>query len=353
MLRRVITLFVAFVLLVGFGVAGMYLPVPYLVASPGITLNTIGEDPEGGPVIRIKGEDSYEPDGGLSMVTVQYSGGPSSRMDLFTVLSAWLSPSQAVLPEEALFPPDRTVEEISQAQSVQMNDSQTNATAAALTELGIDYDTRALVAGVGDDMPAEGEIAKGDIITAVDGEPVGGKEEVVEEVGDRKPGDVVDITVDRDGKSKEITLTTAKGDDGTPIIGVLVRDDMDFPMDIDISVGDIGGPSAGMMFSLGIMDRLSEESLTGGHKIAGTGTISPDGTVGAVSGVEQKMVSAQREGAEYFFVAAGACSQTFDSAATGDIEVVKISELGEAVDALEAIRTGDGADDLPRCEPNQ
>ncbi|MBB6173242.1 PDZ domain-containing protein [Nocardiopsis mwathae] len=352
MLRRVITLFAAFALLVGFGVAGMYLPVPYLVASPGITLNTIGEDPDGGPIIRIDGEDHYEHDGGLSMVTVQYSGGPSTRMDLFTVLSAWLSPSQAVLPEEALFPPDRTVEEISEAQSVQMNDSQTNATAAALTQLGIDYDTRALVAGVGEDLPAAGAIKEGDIITSVDGDPVDSKEEVVEKVGDRTPGDDVEVGVDRDGTEETVTLTTVEGDDGTPIIGVLVSNDMDFPMDVEISVGDVGGPSAGLMFSLGIMDRLSQESLTGGHRIAGTGTITPDGEVGAVSGVEQKMVSAAREGAEYFFVAAGACPQTFDSAATGEIEVVKVGELGDAVDALDAIRTGDGLDALPRCEPN-
>ncbi|MFC4560431.1 PDZ domain-containing protein [Nocardiopsis mangrovi] len=349
MLRRASTLIAAVVLLAAFAVGGLYLPVPYLVASPGLALDTLGEA-DGEPVIQVDGADSYAHDGGLSMVTVQYTGGPGVRMDLFTVLSAWLSPSQAVLPEEALFPPDRSVEEISETQTLEMDDSQTNATAAALTELGVDYDTEAFVAGVAEGMPAEGELREGDVVTAVDGEPVGGKDEAVRLVADRAPGDPVEITVDRDGEAVEAALTTTESDDGTAIVGIMVADDLLFPFDVEISVGDVGGPSAGMMFALGIMDRLSEESLTGGHEIAGTGTIAADGTVGGVSGVAQKMVSAERLGAEYFFVAADSCSQTFDSAAAGDIEVVRVERLEDAVGALEAIRGGGAPADLPRCE---
>ncbi|MDA8369624.1 MAG: PDZ domain-containing protein [Nocardiopsaceae bacterium] len=348
MFRRLTTLIVAAVLLLGLSVGGMFLPVPYLVASPGLALNTLGEI-EGEQIIEIKGAEEYEHDGGLSMVTVQYSGGPGTRMDLITVLNAWLSPSQAVLPEEALFPPDRSVEEISETQSLEMDDSQMNATAAALNELGIEYETQAYVAGVGADLPAEGELEEGDVITEVDGEPVADKEEAVEKVGDREPGDGVQIAVDRDGETVKAELTTVESDDGTPIIGIMVADDMEFPFDVEIQVGEIGGPSAGMIFALGIMDRLSEEGLTGGHKIAGTGTITPDGTVGGVSGVAQKMVSAEEQGAEYFFVAEESCAQTFDSAAAGDIEVVKVDRLEDAVNALESIRSGE--DRLPRCEP--
>ena len=348
MFRRLTTLIVAAVLLLGLSVGGMFLPVPYLVASPGPALNTLGEI-EGEQIIEIKGAEEYEHDGGLSMVTVQYSGGPGTRMDLITVLNAWLSPSQAVLPEEALFPPDRSVEEISETQSLEMDDSQMNATAAALNELGIEYETQAYVAGVGADLPAEGELEEGDVITEVDGEPVADKEEAVEKVGDREPGDGVQIAVDRDGETVKAELTTVESDDGTPIIGIMVADDMEFPFDVEIQVGEIGGPSAGMIFALGIMDRLSEEGLTGGHKIAGTGTITPDGTVGGVSGVAQKMVSAEEQGAEYFFVAEESCAQTFDSAAAGDIEVVKVDRLEDAVNALESIRSGE--DRLPRCEP--
>ncbi|GAA3722248.1 PDZ domain-containing protein [Spinactinospora alkalitolerans] len=348
MFRRAMTLIVAAALLVGFAVAGLFLRVPYLVASPGLALNTLDEH-DGERIIGIEGRESYEHEGGLSMVTVQYAGGPDHRMDLFTALSAWLSPNQAVLPEEVVFPPDRSVEEITENQTLQMDSSQETALAAALNELEIDYETAAVVAGVSEGMPAEGLLETGDLITRIDGEAVADKAEAVEEVQDREPGDPVELTVSRDGETEEVVVESAESEEGDPVIGVLVGNDLEFPFEVDISVGEIGGPSAGMMFALGIMDRLSPEGLTGGHTIAGTGTIDVRGDVGGVSGVQQKMVSAQRQGAEYFFVAAESCSQTFDSAATGEIEVVKIEELGDAVDALESIRTGTGLDELPRC----
>ncbi|GAA3765683.1 YlbL family protein [Salinactinospora qingdaonensis] len=349
MLRRAVTLIVAAVLLIGLAVGGMYLPVPYLIASPGITVDTLGEQ-DGESVIQVEGHESYEHEGGLSMVTVQYSGGPSARMDLFSALSAWLSPSQAVLPEEVLYPPGRSMDEIAETQSLQMDDSQELATAAAFNQLGIDYEVSAVVVSVNDGMPAQGTLKAEDRITHVDGEPVADKEEVVADVGDRQPGEPVELTIVRDGQTREFTIETTQSEEGGPIIGVMVGNDMRFPFEVDISVGDIGGPSAGMMFALGIMDHLSEEGLTGGHRIAGTGTIDADGDVGGVSGVEQKMVSAQRADAEYFFVAAESCSQTFDSAATGELKVISIEKLSDATAALAAIRTGEGVADLPRCE---
>ncbi|MFC7327703.1 PDZ domain-containing protein [Marinactinospora rubrisoli] len=347
MFRRAMTLIVAAVLLVGLAVGGMFLPVPYLVASPGLALNTLGER-DGERVIQIDGRESYEHDGGLSMVTVQYVGGPGSRLDLFTALSAWLSPTQAVLPEEAIFPPDRSVEEITESQTLQMDDSQQAAVAAALGEMNIDYQRRAMVAGVSEGLPADGELEAGDVIVAVDGAAVTGRDEAVRAIRDREPGDPVQLTIQHDGDDRDVTLDTTDLE-GQPAVGALIGDDLTFPFDVHISVGDIGGPSAGMMFALGVMDHLSEEGLTGGHQIAGTGTITADGVVGGVSGVEQKMVSAERQGAEYFFVARESCAQTLNSAATGEIDVVAIEELDDAVAALEAIRTGEGLDELPRC----
>ncbi|TDQ54706.1 YlbL family protein [Actinorugispora endophytica] len=348
MFRRAMTLVVSAVLLVGFAVGGMFLRVPYLVASPGLALNTLDEF-DGEEVIRIEGRESYEHDGGLSMVTVQYAGGPNSRVDLFTALSAWLSPSQAVLPEEAIFPPDRSPEEISQAQALQMDDSQNAAVAAALNELGVEYETTPIVAGVSEDFPAEGVLELEDVILEVDGDPVADKSEAVAAVREREPGDPVRITYERGGEEREAEIDTVESEEGDPLIGVMIGDDMTFPFEVDISVGEIGGPSAGMMFALGVMDRLSSEGLTGGHHVAGSGTIDVEGNVGGVSGVQQKMVSAKREGAEYFLVAADSCDQTFESAVTGEIEVFKVATLTDAVTALDAVRTGDGLEDLPRC----
>ncbi|MEV2274083.1 PDZ domain-containing protein [Nocardiopsis sp. NPDC049922] len=359
MVRRVLTLVVALVLLVGLAVGSLYLPMPYIVATPGVTVNTVGEF-ENGPVIRIEGARTYEHDGALSMVTIQYAGGPQRRLNTLEVLTGWLSPNNAVMPEELLFPADRSPEEVSERQTVQMNDSQTNATAAALNQLGIGYEAVPIVADTVEDMPAEGLVEPGDVIVEIDGEPVPtdtgegdgdqavGSAAVVDAVSAREPGDVVEMTVDRDGETVEVEITTAEGEDGTAAVGILIADETDFPIDVEISVGDIGGPSAGMMFALGIMDRLSEDGLTGGTRVAGSGTISADGQVGGISGIPQKMVSARRDGAEYFLVAADSCSQVADSAAYGELEVVRVETLDDAVDALETIRTGEG--DLPRCE---
>ncbi|KOX12189.1 PDZ domain-containing protein [Nocardiopsis sp. NRRL B-16309] len=351
------TLVVALILLVGTGAAGLLLPLPYLVAAPGVTVNTVGEL-RGEPVITVEGAESYEhDDGALSMVTVQYAGGPDHRLNFFTLVTAWLSPTQAVLPEELLFPAGRSPEEVSERQTVQMNDSQTDATAAALSQLGIAYDAVPQVADTVEDMPAHGVVETGDVIVAVDGRTVpttaSGDEElvgsaaVVEWVSSREPGEPVELTLDRDGETVDVEMETHQGDNGAAV-GVLIADDMDFPVEVEISVGDIGGPSAGMMFSLGIMDRLTEESLTGGANVAGSGTITSAGQIGGISGIPQKMVSARRDGADYFLVAAESCSQVFQSAAYDELDVVRVETLTDAVDALETIRTGEG--ELPRCQ---
>lgn len=353
------TLAVALVLLIGLGVGSLFLPMPYLVAAPGAIVNTTG-DLEGEPVIEVAGTDSYEHDeGSLSMVTVQYAGGPEHRLNFFTVVTSWLSSRDAVMPEELLFPADRSPEEVSERQSVQMNDSQTEATAAALNQLDMDFEAAPVIAEAVEGMPAEGQVEPEDIVLEVDGEAVPVQSEkgetaavgsgaVVEMVGDREPGDPVTLLLERDGEEVEVELETEEGEDGSAAVGVLIADDMDFPFDVDITVGQIGGPSAGMMFALGIMDRLSEDGITGGAEIAGSGTITADGEVGGVSGIPQKMVSAENAGAEYFFVASESCSQVAQSAAHGELDVVAVDTLDGAVDALETIR--DGGDELPRCE---
>lgn len=348
MFRRAMTLIVALVLLAGLAIGGYFLPVPYIVASPGLAVNTIGETEGEEPVIQVDGRKTYTHDGGLNMVTVQYTGGPQGRMDMFNLVRAWLSPNESVLPEEAVFPPERSVEEVSEEQSLEMEDSQTAATAAALTELGIDYENDTVIADVDEDAPAAGKLEQGDTVTEVDGDPAGSNDEVAEEVADRAPGDDVEITVEREGDTERFEMSTTESDDGTAVVGVIVANNPDFPFEVDISIGEIGGPSAGMMFALGIMDRLSPEGLTDGNTVAGTGTITTQGKVGGVSGVAQKMVSAQRKGAEYFLVPEESCGQTVDSAASDDLSVVRVSELSEAVSALETIRSGDG--ELPRCE---
>ncbi|GAB3735950.1 PDZ domain-containing protein [Nocardiopsis nanhaiensis] len=360
MVRRVMTLVAALVLLAGLGYGSRFLPMPYLVAAPGVTLDTLGDQEDGQPIIGVEGTDDYVHDGSLAMVTVQYAGGPEHRIDLLSLVTAWLSPDQAVLPEELLFPAGRSAEEVSERQTIQMNDSQTDATAAALNQVNLAYEAIPLVADTVEDMPADGVVEPGDLIIEVDGGPVPtsateddpeelvGSAYVVDRVAERDVGDPVELVLDRDGEELEVELDTVEGENGAAAVGVLIADDMDFPVDIDIAVGEIGGPSAGMMFALGIIDRLSEEGITGGVSVAGSGTVTSDGQVGGVSGIPQKMVSAERDGAEYFFVASESCDQVSQSAARNDLEVVSIETLTDAMDALDTIR--EDGDDLPRCE---
>ena len=338
MVRRAMTLLTSAVLLVGLTVAALAIPVPYVVASPGLALNTLGEL-DGEQVIQIEGHPVHEHDGALSMVTVQYSGGPDSRMNLFTTLSAWLSPTQAVLPEEAIFPPNTSAEEVSQTQAAQMDNSQDAAVAAAFNELGIDTRPRPCSQqATGRRRPAVRRRHRGGRRQAV-----ADKNEVVAAVKDRSPGDgpLPHRTRRPAGRSQRARSLRQRR-----LIVITVEDTMVFRSKCrSVSAEWAAG---GMMFALGVMDRLDPEGLTGGHRIAGTGTIDPEGNVGGVSGVQQKMISAKREGAEYFLVAAESCDQTFDSPVTGQIEVVKVETLKDAVAALENIREGN-LDDLPRC----
>jgi PDZ domain-containing protein len=132
---------------------------------------------------------------------------------------------------------------------------------------------------------------------------------------------------------------------GAPVIGVQVQENYKFPFNVRITVGDIGGPSAGMMFALGIIDMLTPMNLTNGKFIAGTGEITASGQVEPIGGIQQKMVGARDAGATVFLAPAGNCSDTVGAVPAG-LRVVKVSTLSQAVTDLEAIKAGKS---VPSC----
>ncbi|GGS64721.1 hypothetical protein GCM10010156_24540 [Planobispora rosea] len=346
MSRRALTLMAAGFLTLGLGVAGTVLPVPYVVLSPGPTENTIG-DVEGKPVISITGRQTYPTDGKLSLVTVAYQGGPGTRIDLFTALRGWVDPAIAVVPEETIFPPTTTAEQVEERNTQEMTNSQDDATAAALTELKIDYTALVVVAGTEKGFPAHGKFTQGDEIVSVDGVPVTDRRMIASTVQKHKVGEQVTFVVKRGGKDVTVTVPTVAAEEGgAPVVGITMGIRYKFPFDVDISVGDVGGPSAGMMFSLGIMDKLTPGSMTGGKSIAGTGTITPDGVVGSIGGIQQKMVGAREAGATIFLTPAENCAEALAAAPDG-LTLVKVKTLHEAVQALGVVRTGSGT--LPSC----
>jgi PDZ domain-containing protein len=345
MSRRALTLLVAGFLVLALGVGGALLPVPYVVLSPGPTENTIGEVDKK-PVITISGRQTYPVNGALSLVTVAYQGGPGSKIDLLTALRGWVDPTVAVVPEESIFPDSRDPKEVEEENTLEMTNSQDFATAAALTELKIPFTTIVSVASTEKGKPADGKLRKGDVISAVDGKPVTGYESVSAAVKAHKPGDNVAFTVTRGKDKAEVKVGTVEAGKGQAAVGVSMQQSYTFPFKVAINVGDVGGPSAGLMFSLGILDKLTPGEITGGKKIAGTGTIQPTGEVGPIGGIAQKMVGARKSGATVFLTPPDNCEEALKAVPDG-LRLVKADTLHDAVAALDALRTGKG--DVPAC----
>ncbi|MFD1543697.1 YlbL family protein [Nonomuraea guangzhouensis] len=345
MSRRALTLLVAGFLVLALGVAGAFLPVPYVVLSPGPTENTIGEV-EKKPVITISGHQTYPTKGALRLVTVAYQGGPSSRIDLLTALRGWVDPTVAVVPEETIFPKSRSPKEVEEENTVEMTNSQDFATAAALTELKIPFGMVVTVASTEKGKPADGKLRKGDEISTVDGKPAANVKIISDAVKAHKPGESVAFTVIRGKDKTDISLPTVAGPSGQAVVGVVMQESYKFPFKVDINVGDVGGPSAGLMFSLGILDKLTPGEITGGKDIAGTGTIQASGEVGPIGGIAQKMVGARKSGATVFLTPADNCAEAMKAVPDG-LRLVKAETLHAAVSALDALRTGKG--DVPAC----
>jgi PDZ domain-containing protein len=341
MSRRSLTLSIAgLATLVAIAVA-VLVPVPYVILGPGPTLNTLGKDSSGKPLITIVGHQTYPTSGNLNLVTVSYQGGPGANLNVFQALRAWLDPSEAVVPESELFPPGQTAEQTQQQDTAQMTSSQQTATAAALSTLHIHYRTRVVVVQTVPGTPASTVLKPGDVIVAVNGKPVTGQAGLSLLITSRPAGSVLRLTVLRAGKTLHLQVRTVatKDSGGTPIIGVQVTERYKFPFIVHISVGDIGGPSAGMMFALGIIDKLTRVNLTGGKFIAGTGEITPSGLVQPIGGIQQKMVAARKAGATVFLAPAGNCADTAGAVPAG-LRVVKVSTLPQAVSDLQAIKAG-------------
>jgi Lon-like protease len=345
MSRRSLTLLVAGFLTLVLAVIGAMLPVPYVVLSPGPTENTIG-DVKGKPVISISGHQTYPADGKLSLVTVAYQGGPDNRLDLFTTLRGWLDPTVAVVPEETLFPRSSSAKQVEEQNTQEMTDSQQSATAAALSALKIPIQKTVTVAETDKGAPADGKLKPGDEITAVDGASAGELDSVASAVRKHKPGEQVRFTIKRDGTTTDVVVGTVKAPDGGAKVGVQMRSSYRFPFKVDISVGQVGGPSAGLMFSLGIYDKLTPGSITGGKSVAGTGTIDPEGNVGAIGGIEQKMVGAKKAGATVFLTPGGNCADAVRAVPAG-LRLVRVDTFGDAIKALAALGSGSG--DVPTC----
>lgn len=341
--------------------AGVFLPVPYSEMSPGPTVNTLGEH-NGEPVLQISGHKTYPTDGHLNMTTVRVTSA-DYRMNLVEAIYGWLARNNKVVPHDTLYPDGKTEEQSTQENAEEFTQSQESAKVAALKELGLPVRSWVIVSTVVKGTPAEGKLHAGDVIKAVDGTEVKQPSDVAKLVTRHKPGQDVVFTIvpakeqaaaEKQRRTatvtKDVTITTAQSDDAgakRAIVGISAGTDHTFPFKIDIKLADVGGPSAGLMFALGIYDKLTPGSLTGGEFVAGTGTIDNNGKVGPIGGVEMKIVGARDKGARFFLTPADNCASAVKDTPSG-ITLVKVNTLRDALAALKDIRSGNTAD-LPKC----
>ncbi|MFJ8788891.1 PDZ domain-containing protein [Streptomyces sp. NPDC102462] len=359
--RRTATMLASTLMLIAFLCAGVLLPVPYSEMSPGPTVNTLGEH-DGEPVLHISGHKTFPTTGHLNMTTVRVTSA-DYKMNLVEAVYGWLAHDDKVVPHDTLYPDGKTEEQSTQENAEEFSQSQESAKVAALKELDIPVKSWVIVSTVVKDSPAEGRLHAGDVIKAVDGTPVKQPSDVAELVTKHKPGqDVVfriipakeQAAAEKENRTptltQDVTITTATSEDSgakRAIVGISAGTDHTFPFSIDIKLADVGGPSAGLMFALGIYDKLTPGSLTGGKFVAGTGTIDDNGKVGPIGGIEMKTVGARDKGAQYFLTPADNCAAAAKDTPSG-LTLVKVKTIKDALGALDDIRSGDTAA-LPKC----
>ena len=336
MSRRTLTLLLSGLLAALLTGAASAAPVPYVSYTPGPTFNTLGEV-DGTPVIEVSGRETFPTEGNLDLTTISVR----PRLTLTDALRDWFDRDRAVVPRELLYPPGESDDEVRRRNEERRLASESSATSAALRYLGVPFTTTVAVQGVEEGLPAAGLLEEGDVITTVDGAAVTSSQELRDRISGRDPGSEVRLGYTRDGRPGEAVITTAAPPSGESrsVIGVLLVEEPDYPFDVDISLEEVGGPSAGLMFALGIIEKLEAESLTDGRYVAGTGEISTDGTVGPIGGIPQKLVAARDKGAEVFLVPDANCEEALGRAPEG-LLLVRVSTLTEAVDALRTLREG-------------
>jgi PDZ domain-containing protein len=345
---RNVALILTFVALLAIVLVAVTRPVPYVRWSPGPVYNALGDD-QGHPVVSIDGAKTYPTDGSLGITTVYELGAPGSELSVFQALRGWIDPSEDVIPRDLLYSPDafegdNQGDDFRKQGAAQLAESEQNAVVAALQYVGEPVTYHVVVTDVQPDTPADGTLQADDTIVSIDGESIDTYQDVKRVMSTVKPGDSVDVVVKRDDErlTQHITTVANPKDPDQAYIGVYLGLGFSSPVKVDLRLDDVGGPSAGLIFSLAIVDSLTPGSLTDDRSLAGTGTISPKGRIGPIGGIVQKMFGAKDSGATTFLAPRSNCRDLEGRAPQG-LDVIAVKTLDEAVSAL------DGSGPAPGC----
>lgn len=342
-------------------------PMPFAIEMPGPSWDTLGvstiTNADGTktkvPLITVSGGPSYATTGSLDMLTVSVAGSPKQHPLIGDIILSWFNPERAVVPMDAIYPPNISQTEVDKENAAAMVDSQKEAVAAAFTHMGYDV-AQVLIDKVQDDSPAAGKLQAGDVVESVNGQLVHSVAEMRAALKANGVDKSATFAYLRAGVHSTVTITpvlSSPAADGSqaPIIKVLGSVKYEFPFEVTIRLDDVGGPSAGLMFALGVLDKLTPDDMTGGRKVAGTGTIDNSGHVGPIGGIRQKMYGARKAGADYMFVPAANCTEAAGHVPAG-IRAFKVATMDDAVAALKVIAEPDGSatraaqlDALPAC----
>ncbi|MGP7960410.1 YlbL family protein [Sanguibacter sp. A247] len=346
MTRRVLTQTIALVT-AALALAGLVaIPTGYVVRLPGPTFDTLGSD--GTEVIEVTGAETFPSTGQLRFTTVSALGNREASVPVARLVRAWFDPDEGVYPVEGLFPEGTTTEQTEQQGLAEMVTSQESATVAALRALGEPVIETLTVVEADPAMKAHGIVQPDDVLLALDGTALESFEQLATLLDAIEPGTTVTVRVERDGTPTDLEVVTSPGplDPHNPVersyLGVSVDRTFETTPQVSMHIDEVGGPSAGLMFALGIMDKLTPVDETGGTIIAGTGTMGTDGVVGPIGGITYKMRGARDAGAAWFLAPSTNCAEVVGHVPDG-MRAVSVTTLDDAYDAVVAIGEGRGA----------
>ncbi|RNI21084.1 YlbL family protein [Flexivirga caeni] len=344
--KNIALLVIAIVVIVAIAALNL-IHVPKVILRPGPVTNTLGTA-GGKPVIEISGARTYPATGSLDFTTVSMAGGPQYPVSIMEWLKAkYFDDDAEIDPESMWFQKGVTSQQVQQQSTSEMTNSQQTAEVVAMRAAGVTVPETITVVELQQGAPATGKLLPKDQLVTVNGAKVTDLTSISTAMSKVHAGAVVPVTVMRGGKRVDLRVPTGKGQDGGAVFGIAIAPSYKFPYQVKVNAGNVGGPSAGTMFTLAIYDLLTSGSLTGGKKIAGTGTMSEDGSVGPIGGIRQKMLGAKRAGAQFFLAPVSDCQEAVGHIPAG-LTVIKINDFSDALAMLKEIRTGQTSG-FPSC----
>ena len=336
----------SFILVVALIAAVFLVPVNAVIEAPGPTWNVLDNGSSSDQdVLKVSGTETYPTEGALRMTTVSVSGCPGYPVTTADLIAAWFSADKRIVDRNEVCPQDQSAEQVEETGKAQMTASQDSAVIAALIETGLATSMRLTVTEVTKQQTST-EVQADDVLESIT--PEGGETTAISSFSQLRElmttipeGTRVSLGVRRGEQQVSAALTTIAPQEGTTgsLLGLNLKISVDSPVEATFGLSDVGGPSAGMMFALGVVDEITPGSLTGGKDIAGTGTIDMDGQVGPIGGIQQKMAGARNSGSKFFLAPASNCDEVKDHEPEG-MQVFAVSTLHEAVTATEAIASG-------------